>query len=192
MSNIFAGSAEFVREAEVKYNDDMRNEIQKLIALGITRGEMDRLFPGGLFRMPDLDLAKSSGPKVFDAVYWLSMCASVVQGAKDELEFRAQANRWVAFTASPWADKHGLANITIRTTPVTACRDGYQRFTSDQGPQGSVIVHGIPLQLVSQQNQFFNKPFTPEGGMSPGLPLATAQSSQRGLLCSGTISGMFS
>ena len=27
MSNIFAGSAEFVREAEVKYNDDMRNEI---------------------------------------------------------------------------------------------------------------------------------------------------------------------
>jgi hypothetical protein len=46
---------------------------------------------------------------------------------------------------------------------------------SDQGSQGSFIVHGIPLQLVSQQNQFFNKPFTLEGGMSPGLPLATEQ-----------------
>jgi hypothetical protein len=45
---------------------------------------------------------------------------------------------------------------------------------ADQGPQGSVTVWGVPLSLVSQQNQFFNKPFKLEGGMSHGLPLATS------------------
>jgi hypothetical protein len=63
---------------------------------------------------------------------------------------------------------------------------------ADQGPQGSVTVWGIPLQLVSAQNQFYNKPFRLMGGMSPGLPLATSQSTEAGLLCSGTISGTFS
>jgi hypothetical protein len=31
---------------------------------------------------------------------------------------------------------------------------------ADQGPQGSVTVWGVPLQLISQQSQFYNKPFS--------------------------------
>jgi hypothetical protein len=58
--------------------------------------------------------------------------------------------------------------------------------------QGSVVVWGIPLSLVSQQKQFWNQPFRLEGGMSPGLPLASAQSSEAGLLFSGLVSGTFS
>jgi hypothetical protein len=58
--------------------------------------------------------------------------------------------------------------------------------------QGSVVVWGIPLSLVSQQKQFWNQPFKLEGGMSPGLPRANAQAGAAGVLLSGRVTGTFS
>ena len=58
---------------------------------------------------------------------------------------------------------------------------------SDSIIAGTVVIWGIALEDISQANNLFNKSITVSGGMQPGLPLATAQSSQAGILAKGHI-----
>jgi hypothetical protein len=51
----------------------------------------------------------------------------------------------------------------------------------------SVKIWGIPLQTISQSSNFNGRQIQVMGGMSPGLPLATAQAPQQGLLVQGLI-----
>ena len=56
-------------------------------------------------------------------------------------------------------------------------------------PQGKqwIRIHGVGLKMISQSANLNNQYFKMYGGMAPGLPLATAQASQAGLLMSGQI-----
>lgn len=60
---------------------------------------------------------------------------------------------------------------------------------ADAGPTGgaTAVIWGIALQDISQANDLTNKSVTVSGGMQPGLPLATAQSSVAGILIKGYI-----
>ena len=60
------------------------------------------------------------------------------------------------------------------------------------GTLGTVTIWGISIDTIKQSKNFYNKKFSLSAGMSPGLPLATAQASQRGQLCSGTIAATYS
>jgi hypothetical protein len=55
----------------------------------------------------------------------------------------------------------------------------------------AIEVHGIPIQLVSQAAQFNGANITIYGGMSKGLPLATLQQPQQGILMQGVIQQSF-
>jgi hypothetical protein len=48
-------------------------------------------------------------------------------------------------------------------------------------------IYGVPLKTIAQANDLNNKPVAIFGGMSKGLPLATAAQSQQGLLARGMI-----
>ncbi len=52
---------------------------------------------------------------------------------------------------------------------------------------GTVTIHGIPFDQIRQTSYLINKPVHVYGGMSKGLPLATAQSQYAGLLLTGQI-----
>jgi hypothetical protein len=55
------------------------------------------------------------------------------------------------------------------------------------GTLGNVTIWGISIDTIKQSKNFYNKKFSLSAGMAPGLPLATAQASQRGQLCSGVM-----
>jgi hypothetical protein len=56
----------------------------------------------------------------------------------------------------------------------------------------TVKIWGISLQTADQSSNFNGKSIQAFGGMSPGLPLATAQAPQQGLLVQGLILQAFS
>ena len=58
---------------------------------------------------------------------------------------------------------------------------------ANQTGGATAVIWGISLQDISQANDLANKSVTVSGGMQPGLPLATAQSSVAGVLINGYI-----
>jgi hypothetical protein len=55
----------------------------------------------------------------------------------------------------------------------------------------TAVIWGIALQDINQANDLANKSVTVMGGMQPGLPLATAQSVNAGVLIKGYIKQSF-
>jgi hypothetical protein len=60
-------------------------------------------------------------------------------------------------------------------------------YDADQAGGATAVIWGISLQDISQATDLANKKVTVSGGMQPGLPLATAQSSEAGVLIKGYI-----
>jgi hypothetical protein len=72
-------------------------------------------------------------------------------------------------------------NVEIDITAIDA-----DSFTA-----GTVVVWGVALADISQANDLVNKTITVSGGMQPGLPLATAQAPEAGVLAKGYIQQSF-
>lgn len=64
-------------------------------------------------------------------------------------------------------------------------------FQVTAGASNYVKIWGVPLSLIGNANKLFKKSIEVYGGMTDGLPLATFQVSNQGLLCSGTIMPAF-
>jgi len=58
---------------------------------------------------------------------------------------------------------------------------------ADSFKAAEVTIWGVSLETISQATQFNNQPFTMSVGMAPGLPLATAQSSEYGKILDGYV-----
>jgi len=77
-------------------------------------------------------------------------------------------------------DSHGdpnALNIELDATVIDA----------DLFTPANVTIWGEALQTISQATDFINQPFTMSVGMAPGLPLATAQSSEYGKILDGYV-----
>jgi len=61
----------------------------------------------------------------------------------------------------------------------------------DAGAQSWVRVWGPQREQISQASNFNGKPITVYGGMQPGLPLASSEVSQSGILIAGTVFAAF-
>src|SRR5262245_7571869 len=54
-------------------------------------------------------------------------------------------------------------------------------------PDSTITIHGVSWEQVANSNQLMGKPIVIKGGLKPGLPLATLQSSKAGLLLDGQV-----
>jgi hypothetical protein len=64
-------------------------------------------------------------------------------------------------------------------------------YDADTFIGGTVVIWGVALEDISSSNNLHNKAITISGGMQPGLPFATAQSAEAGLLYKGKIQQSF-
>lgn len=77
-------------------------------------------------------------------------------------------------------DSHGDPNALNIELDITV-------IDADTFKPAEITIWGEALETISQGTQFINQPFTMSAGMAPGLPLATAQSSEYGTLIKGYV-----
>lgn len=96
-------------------------------------------------------------------------------------------NRWTSHPYGAVPADPGAQEVLLNLQVVNFTNDAdHMQASTDNN--STVEIKGVPWDLVKSSNSLIGQHITIKGGMMPGLPLATIQSANAGILVTGKVS----